>query len=219
MINWSTIDTVLLDMDGTLLDLHYDNHFWLTHLPKRYADLHNLRLEDAEIELSQHIEDLRGTLEWYCLDYWSELLQLDVPSIKKETQDKIQQRPYATDFLTFLQAQGKQIYLVTNAHPAGLQIKLEKTAIGQYFDEIITSHQFKAAKETQNFWQQLQQHLKFNKERSLFIDDNLQVLETAVDFGIKHILGIHQPDSQQTRQLNDTAIPAIHHFNEIIQHG
>ena len=23
------VDTILLDMDGTLLDLHYDNHFWM----------------------------------------------------------------------------------------------------------------------------------------------------------------------------------------------
>src|SRR5688572_6670841 len=35
MIDWNAVDTVLLDMDGTLLDLHFDNYFWLTHLPKR----------------------------------------------------------------------------------------------------------------------------------------------------------------------------------------
>ncbi|HBT55971.1 MAG TPA: haloacid dehalogenase, partial [Pseudomonas sp.] len=33
MLNWNAIDTVLLDMDGTLLDLHFDNHFWLEHMP------------------------------------------------------------------------------------------------------------------------------------------------------------------------------------------
>ena len=26
MINWQQIDTVFLDMDGTLLDLHFDNY-------------------------------------------------------------------------------------------------------------------------------------------------------------------------------------------------
>ena len=34
---WRDIDTVLLDMDGTLLDLHYDNHFWLE--PVSYTHL------------------------------------------------------------------------------------------------------------------------------------------------------------------------------------
>ena len=28
-IDWQSIDDVLLDMDGTLLDLHYDATFWL----------------------------------------------------------------------------------------------------------------------------------------------------------------------------------------------
>ena len=27
------VDLVLLDMDGTLLDLHYDSHFWLDYVP------------------------------------------------------------------------------------------------------------------------------------------------------------------------------------------
>ena len=40
MINWKNIDTVLLDMDGTLLDLHFDNHFWQTFVPLRYAQQH-----------------------------------------------------------------------------------------------------------------------------------------------------------------------------------
>ena len=28
LVPWDTIDTVLLDMDGTLLDLNYDNQFF-----------------------------------------------------------------------------------------------------------------------------------------------------------------------------------------------
>ncbi|HNG60363.1 MAG TPA: haloacid dehalogenase, partial [Cellvibrionaceae bacterium] len=37
MIPWQAIDTLLLDMDGTLLDLHYDNYFWLEYLPRAFA--------------------------------------------------------------------------------------------------------------------------------------------------------------------------------------
>ena len=101
-INWLDIDTVLLDMDGTLLDLHYDNHFWLTHLPHRYANLHDIPFNTARSELTQQIERLRGTLEWYCLDYWSEHLKLDLVALKHETKNNIQHRPYATAFLNFL---------------------------------------------------------------------------------------------------------------------
>ena len=42
LIDWEEIDTILLDMDGTLLDLNYDLHFWLEHLPLIYASQHQI---------------------------------------------------------------------------------------------------------------------------------------------------------------------------------
>jgi putative hydrolase of the HAD superfamily len=214
MINWQTIDTVLLDMDGTLLDLHYDNHFWMTHLPKRYAEQHSISIAESERKLHEHILELEGTLNWYCLDYWSESLGIDIPSLKKETKHKIKERPHVDTFLNALKINGKAIYLVTNSHPAGIEIKLSETNIEQYFTDVISSHQFQQPKEQQAFWQSLKNHITFDPERTLFIDDNLTVLNAAVNFGIKHILGIHQPDSQQERILSD--VPAIHHFDEIM---
>ena len=55
MIDWEHIDTVLLDMDGTLLDLHFDNYFWTQHLPGVYA---------RENRLSENIsiDELQGKL-------------------------------------------------------------------------------------------------------------------------------------------------------------
>ena len=47
MLDWNNISTVLLDMDGTLLDLHFDNYFWQHHVPVRYAEKHKLELDDA----------------------------------------------------------------------------------------------------------------------------------------------------------------------------
>ena len=32
-IAWQEVDTVLLDMDGTRLDLAFDNYFWQTLVP------------------------------------------------------------------------------------------------------------------------------------------------------------------------------------------
>jgi len=214
MINWAKIDTVLLDMDGTLLDLHYDNHFWMTHLPNRYADIQNINIKASEHLLHQHIRELEGTLNWYCLDYWSESLGIDILTLKNETKHKIKQRPHVIRFLSQLRKNNKKIYLVTNSHPAGIDLKFNETEIAPFFDEVISSHQFQHPKEQQAFWKALSTHISFNPDSTLFIDDNVTVLNAATEFGIKYILGIHQPDSQKQRYLSD--VPAIHHFDEIM---
>lgn len=214
MINWPQIDTVLLDMDGTLLDLHYDNHFWCEHLPKRYAAIHQTDEQAARTHIEAFIKQHEGTLNWYCLDYWSNAMQLDIMELKHETQHKIQLRPYVEEFLNGLRQQGKRVVLVTNAHPKGLQLKLEVTRIDHWLDVVVSSHEFAAPKEEQQFWQKLHLQEPFNPARTLFIDDTARILESARLFGIEHLLGIHQPDSQKPRTLE--GFPAIHSFADVL---
>lgn len=215
MINWQDIDTVLLDMDGTLLDLHFDNHFWLEYLPARYAQEKQLAPADAKNQLDEKIHHLRGTLNWYCLDYWTESLDIDIPALKQEVKHLISIRPYVNEFLSSLKQQNKDVILVTNAHRKGLELKLSETDIGHWFDNLVASHDYQQPKENQSFWQQFHQDFPFNKARTLFIDDNEDVLAAADEFGIQHLLTMLQPDSQQSLRL-DTRFPAIHHFDELL---
>ncbi|MCD9460461.1 GMP/IMP nucleotidase [Marinibactrum halimedae] len=214
MINWDNIDTVLLDMDGTLLDLHYDNFFWLEYLPKRYAHIHNVSLEEARECLMQHIRSHEGTLNWYCLEFWSEALRLNVRSIKEEVKHKIRVRPYVEEFLQALNQADKKSVLITNAHPQSLELKLEVTHIDRWLDVVISSHEFQQPKEAQAFWYALQDIEQFDPERTLFIDDTLRVLDSAKCYGIQHLLCVHQPDSQSSRIIAE--YPAIRHFDEIM---
>ena len=214
MIDWNTIDTVLLDMDGTLLDLHFDNYFWMTHLPLRFAEAQGMDVAAAKAQLEAHIRAHEGTLNWYCLEFWSDALNMDIMALKAEVQEKIQIRPFVVDFLQALQARGKKLVLITNAHPLGLDLKLEVTAIDQWLDMVISSHEFQQPKEAQAFWRQLHKREQFDPKRTLFIDDTVRILDSARDFGIAHLLCIHEPDSQQPRQVD--AYPAIHHFDEIM---
>lgn len=215
MINWDDIDTVLLDMDGTLLDLHFDNYFWLSHLPKRYAETHGVDEREAMTKLEAHIKAHEGTLNWYCLEFWSDALDLDIRALKEEVKHKIQIRPFVTEFLQALKTRGKRLVLITNAHPQSLDLKLEITEIDQWLHMVISSHEFNQPKEAQEFWVQLQRQEQFDPQRTLFIDDTVRILDSAREFGIKHLLCIHQPDSQRDHR-NITEYPAIHHFDEIL---
>ena len=194
---WRDIDTVLLDMDGTLLDLHYDNHFWLEHLPQRYAELHGISRAMAELELMPLFERNAGQLKWYCLDFWSAELKIPVRELKLETADLIALRPDADTFLAAIKKAGKRVILITNAHRDSLSLKLERIELAPYFERLISSHDYGFPKESPQFWDALHADIGFDPARSLFIDDTLPILRSARDFGVRHLLAVKQPDSKK----------------------
>lgn len=214
-IDWHVIDTVFLDMDGTLLDLHFDNHFWLEHMPKRYAEKHNISYEEASKILMQHSDSKQGSLHWYCLDHWTTELDMDIVSLKHEVADKIAVRENVIEFLSHLKQLNKHIVLLTNAHSKSVNLKFSYVDLEAYFDEIITSHDIGFAKEENGFWEALLGQKEFQKDRSLFIDDNYDVLNNARHYGIKHLLTISQPDSQKKVKHTDE-YHAIDNYQQLI---
>ncbi|MCB5227243.1 GMP/IMP nucleotidase [Alishewanella sp. 16-MA] len=215
MLQWSEIDTVLLDMDGTLLDLHFDNYFWQQHLPLRWAEISGISPQQAAAELAEEYQRLQGKLEWYCLDYWGKRLQLPITELKREIINKIQMRADVPAFLTALKATGRHIVLVTNAHPDSLSLKLERTDLANYIEELISTHEFSVTKESQLLWQKLQQRLGFDVNRTLFVDDSLVILQAAEQFGIKHLLAVANPDSQKPHN-NFSDYAAVTDYHQLL---
>ncbi len=197
MLAWNRVDTVLLDMDGTLLDLHFDNHFWLEHMPRRYAEYHGLAHEEAHARLTAHYTRHSGTLNWYCVDFWSSELAMDVVQLKREVAHLIAVRPDVPAFLDAVRASGRRAVLVTNAHPKSLDLKMRETGLDLHLDGLISSHQVGLPKEHPDFWQGLQALERFDRQRTLFVDDSLPVLQSAHAYGIGQLLAVCNPDSRQ----------------------
>jgi 5'-nucleotidase len=214
-LNWSHIDTVLLDMDGTLLDLHYDNHFWLEHVPRRYAEKHTLSLEAAKEALRGRYKQVEGTLDWYCVDYWTRELGLDIALLKEEVNHLIAVHPHVIEFLNAVRVQRKRLVLVTNAHGKSLNIKFRRTRLNGHFDAVICAHDLGFPKEHPGFWEKLQACEPFAKDKTILIDDSLPVLNAAKNYGIMQLLAIRNPDSKAPeKDVGDFA--AIHDFREIL---
>ncbi|WP_122667021.1 GMP/IMP nucleotidase [Pseudomonas viridiflava] len=213
---WRDIDTVLLDMDGTLLDLHYDEHFWLQHLPQRYAELHGVSLAMALLEMKPLFEKNAGTLNWYCLDYWSAELKLSVRDLKLETADLIALRPDAETFLAAIKQAGKRVIMITNAHRDSLSLKMERIELAPYFERLISSHDYGFPKESPHFWDALQADIAFDPARSLFIDDTLPILRSARTFGIGHLLAVSEPNSQKGPKDTEE-FAAVTDYRELIE--
>ncbi|MEP1385093.1 MAG: GMP/IMP nucleotidase [Paraglaciecola sp.] len=212
---WKEINTVLLDMDGTLLDLHFDNHFWLEYVPIKLSKKRGVSIEDAKAFMVAEYEKVIGTLSWYCLDFWAEKLDLDIMEAKREINHLISMREDSIPFIDALKASGREVILVTNAHPDSLSLKVEHTQLDEHIDQLISTHEFGVTKESQELWQKLQAKLGFNPDTTLFVDDSLGILQAAKDFGIKHLLAVSNPDSKQPmREI--TNFPAVQDYRYLL---
>lgn len=196
MVPWNDIDTVLLDLDGTLLDLHFDTFFWREHLPRRFADRHGLSLDAARERVGARLARELGSLRWYCIEYWSRELDLDILALKNEVAHLIAVHAGTEDFLRTLRNENKRLLLTTNAHSDSLALKMRRTGLESYFDEIICSHALGAPKEDAAFWTTLERDASFDRGRTLFVDDSLPVLRAARDFGIRYVFAVRRPDSR-----------------------
>ncbi len=211
MLNWNSIDTVLLDMDGTLLDLAFDNLFWVKIVPEAYMQTHAVSLEEMQKTVLPHFEEKRHSLDWYSIDYWSKYLKLDLPALKIQYQEHIDYLPMAEFFLEKLRKNEHRAIIITNADPIAFMIKNAKTGVGDLVDEVISSHDLGYPKEHQNFWKALEERIDFDKSRSLFVDDSPQVLLSAHTYGMAHIAAITHPDTSREGSAftDETALTSL----------
>jgi putative hydrolase of the HAD superfamily len=215
IIDWNNIDTVLLDMDGTILDRHFDDHFWLEHVPKRWSQHNHTTLEYAKERLYSMFRSQENTLNWTDLDYWSDQLQLDIPVLKREIEHLIAIHPHVIDFLLFLKKSNKAVWLVTNAHSKTLDLKMKNTRIGSYFDGTISAHQVGLPKEESGFWKELQKYISYVPERTMLGEDSEANLATAHGFAIRYLIYISRYSSKiEPRQSEH--FPTIDYFNRLI---
>ena len=191
----SSCDTLMLDMDGTLLDLAFDNHLWMHIVPQEYARQNDMPEEDAREQLFALMRKLQGRLDWYCLDFWSDQLGLDIATLHRDTNHRIGYLPGAEEFLEQVSTMELRLLLVSNSHGTTLEIKNEVTEVKRFFDEIYLSHDLGHPKEEQPFWESLQEQENFDPQRTMFMDDNLLVLGSARDYGIKHLVAVARPET------------------------
>lgn len=211
------VETVLLDMDGTLLDKYFDDYFWEHLVPEKYAEKNNITFGRAKEELMSLYKAHEGTLNWTDIDFWSKELNLDIPALKEQIRHLIEIHPHVEEFLELLKKYKKRVFLVTNAHYKVLDLKLKKTALGKYFDKCVTSFEVGYPKEMLEFWEKAEKNLKFDKNKTLFIDDTLEILKTAKTFGIRYLLLKIRANSKRVDKPQNS-FPVLKDFKEIVDY-
>jgi putative hydrolase of the HAD superfamily len=214
--DWDAVETVCLDMDGTVLDLRFDNLFWLEALPQRWGEIHGLDAREAWRRLEPRFAAKRGTLEWYCIDHWSDELGVDVAALKLEMRDQVRYLPGAEAFLDRLRATGRRVLLTTNAHPISLGIKNARTGLERHFDELVSSHEFGVPKESAEFWARLERGHRVRPATTLFVDDSAAVLEAARAAGVRWLYQVLRPDSTRPAHAPTAGIPGVEALAELL---
>ncbi len=217
-LDWQAIGTVFLDLDGTLLDLHFDQHFWQQHVPACYARKHGIALSEAREVLLPMFAQMRGRLEWYCLDYWSRRLDMEMLNMKAEVEHLIRVHPHVVAFLQAVRGSGTSVVLTTNADRDSVALKMARTGLARYFDVMVSAHQLRAPKEEPIFWERLQELVPFVPRETLLVDDNLEALSRAREYGIRYLRAVARPDSRASR-VDSGDFTAIADFSEIMPPG
>jgi 5'-nucleotidase len=215
MLQWDNITWVLLDMDGTLLDKHFDDYFWETLVPEEYARRQGLDLALARDLVFARYQGEEGTLNWTDIDFWSRELDLDIPAMKEGIRHLIEVHPDTEDFLEFLRQRRKLVALVTNAHYKTLTLKMNHTGLMGYFDEVVSSFDLGAPKEELRFWEILQDRLNFDPRHALLVDDNAEALAAARTFGIKYPCFKAKSSSRQDAETHPDFF-SIESFRELM---
>ncbi|MGB5512741.1 MAG: GMP/IMP nucleotidase [Woeseiaceae bacterium] len=190
-------ETLMLDMDGTLLDLAYDNYIWKDLVPRHYAAENGLTFDAARDHLFNQYQAVQGDLKWYCLDHWCERLGIDVVQLHRDANHRIGYLPGARAFLEAVKQKDMRVLLVTNSHPDTLDLKDAVTGLGEYFDGVFSSHNYGHAKESQAFWHALQNDVGFDIDSTMFVDDSQPVLRSAAEYGLRMLVTVTRPDSTQ----------------------
>lgn len=193
-INWNQIDDVLLDMDGTLLDLHYDATFWLENVHRIVAELTGQSESEVRAAFLSELKQHEGTLAWYCTDRWAQFFGIDLLAAKRELAHLIRFRPHARAFLDALASTDMRTLIATNAHPDVIQLKLDVVPLESMVDGIVSSHNYGVAKEHPEFWRQLFAEHEINPKRAVFMDDSPRVLDAADRAGIREVIEIRHPN-------------------------
>ena len=104
---------------------------------------------------------------------------------------------------------------MTAAHPVALDIKMNKVDLRDYFHQMICAEELGRAKEEVVFWELLEARLGFDRDHTLFADDNLNVLKAARHHGIKYLIHVAKPSSRQPARRSEEFV-SVSAFDELL---
>ena len=208
MVKLNSTTAILLDLDGVILNLEYDIKFWESWLPDHVANQSNRTLEEIKAEMQAEIDIQRGTLNFYDLNYWDNLLNVDCMKIIKEQEEKCAYLEGSYEALQRLSTLKNPMHILTNGDPRAQEYKAETQNFLEFFDSIFYSMHAGYPKEEKEFWALARHNLNLDFEDAIFIDDDFKVITAAAKAGIKQVIWI-TPGKNRILQNGVETFPSL----------
>ncbi len=208
MVKLNSTTAILLDLDGVILNLEYDIKFWESWLPDQVANQSNRILEEIKAEIQAEIDIQKGTLNFYDLNYWDNLLNVDCMKIIKEQEEKCSYLEGSYEALQRLSTLNNRMHIVTNGDPRVQEYKAETQNFLEFFDSIFYSMRAGYPKEEKEFWALARHNLNLDFEDAIFIDDDFKVITAAAKAGIKQVIWI-TPGKNRILQNGVETFPSL----------
>ncbi|MDA8840508.1 HAD hydrolase-like protein [Gammaproteobacteria bacterium] len=208
MVKLNSTTAILSDLDGIILDLSYDIKFWELWLPEHVADQNNQSIEEAREKIQAEIDAQRGTLNFYDLNYWDDLLDVDCMQIIKAKEERCSYLKGSNEALQKLSVLKNPKHILTNGDPRVQEYKAEIQDFLKFFDSIFYSMHAGYPKEQKEFWALARHNLNLDFEDAIFIDDDFKVVTAAVKAGIKQVIWI-TPGKKRILQNGIGTFPSL----------
>ena len=190
MVKLNSTTAILSDLDGVILNIDYDIKFWESWLPEYIASQSSLTEEEAKAEILSKIDLQRGTLNFYDLNYWDDLLNLDCIEIIKKKEEKCSYLEGSHEALRRLSTLKNPKHILTNGDPRVQEYKAQSQDFRGFFDSIFYSMRAGYPKEQKEFWALARHNLNLNFEDAMFIDDGFGVVTAAAKAGVRKVIWI-----------------------------
>ena len=198
------IDTVIFDMDGTLIDTEkYYRIFW----PKALAEFGYHMTDEQALSMRSlgrpfavaHLKEMFGEeLDYYAVrDKRKELMEV---CLDKEG---IELKPGAVELLTWLKEHQIRAAIATATDMERTSKYLAKLGLREYFDEIISATMVKEGKPSPDIYLYACKQLGRKPQECIAVEDSLNGVLSAYRAGCKVVMVTDQtqPDEELRQKL------------------
>ena len=186
-------------------------------LPEAVAHNKGISLNDAKKDIYKTSKELYGTLPWYELRFWEDRYETNLIAIAEKNKSYAMFVDGAHEALQFITSLDKKVFFLTNCDSRLLKVKSSQVPLLNFAHSWISSVDIGVVKEDQKFWKIALEKLNIQPSKSIFFDDNINIVNAATKYGIKKSVHVTEPTNNNSVIYESNAKIQIRKLSDLIR--